>query len=339
MTFRSRIYTTGALGAVVSGLSRAVRAPLLLAAIYLASVAAVVPFAIVLGSRLQEALASQRVTHDPAHDIDANIDAEWWFEFIRHARGLESTFTPAIVGAAAPLSSASAVLDGQVPPAALWLPVALFAVLWAWLWGGVIERLRQGRALGLRAFAAACSTCFSRFLALAIVAAVAYVLLYATVHAALFGPVWRAVGADAIPESRALLWRVALYLVFAGCLLVVNVFVDYTRAFVVIDRTSLAASFAAARRFILSRPTSVLAAHVLVSLLFVAGLAAYVVVDAYGGARVGGWRAVIIGQVFVVGRLAVRMVFAAAAVAMIVGRPSADHRSNDEAKPGPPAAT
>jgi hypothetical protein len=54
--------------------------------------------------------------------------------------------------------------------------------------------------------------------------------------------------------------------------------------------------------------------YLLTGLLVVALLTVYGVTEAYGGTRVGGWRAVLIGQAYVVGRLALRLTFAASEV-------------------------
>jgi hypothetical protein len=337
MTFRSRLYTTGALAAVMSGARRVLRAPLLLVAIYLLTIVTVVPFAIVLGTRLQTTLASQQVTHDPAHALDADIDAEWWFEFIRHASGLEATFTPAIIGAAAPLTAANAVLDGEVPAAGLLLPLAGYAALWAFLWGGILPRLREDSA-GARAFFANATRSFVPMLVLTVLAATIYILLYATVHALLFGPLVDAVRASSGSELTALLWRTLFYLLFGTCLIAVNLAVDYTRVFAVVGHTSVMTAAREAFAFLRARLASAAGAYLLLGVVFVLMLAVYTVIDVYGGSRVGGWRAVILGQAFIIVRLALRLTFAATALEL-ARSVLPDHRSRVDPNPGPPAAT
>ena len=100
------------------------------------------PFAVALGSRLQASLASQ----PPVALSETEIDPEWWQEFRAQARGLEATFTPAVLGFAAPLDSISAVLDGRRPPLPVLGPLALSIVLWAFLWGGILRRFDAGNA-------------------------------------------------------------------------------------------------------------------------------------------------------------------------------------------------
>jgi hypothetical protein len=54
--------------------------------------------------------------------------------------------------------------------------------------------------------------------------------------------------------------------------------------------------------------------YLIVGLLFAAMLAAYGFAEVSGGSRLGGWRAVAIGQAYVIGRLTLRLVLAASEV-------------------------
>jgi hypothetical protein len=54
--------------------------------------------------------------------------------------------------------------------------------------------------------------------------------------------------------------------------------------------------------------------YLLTAVLLAAMLIAYGTGEIYGGTRLGGWRAVAIGQAYIVGRLALRLVLAASEV-------------------------
>jgi hypothetical protein len=313
MTFRSRIYTTAALGAVARGVAAVVRAPVLLTAVFVATVLVTVPFAFVLGSELQTALASRQLTYG----VTTDIDAEWWFQFERHAQGLAATFSPAVIGSAAPVSNISAVLDGTRPVQILLLPIVASTVMWAFLWGGILERWQHERRIGFRAFAAAGAKRFLPFLAVSAAAAIIYLLLYTTVHPLLFGPFAAALQAGAPGEREALFSRVILYLVFATCLMVVSVCADYARVFMVAHGTSLLAAMRKTRQFLAAHARTVALAHAVTAGLFLMLIVGYVVVDVFGGVRVGGWRAVVLGQMYVAGRLTLRLLSAATALALV----------------------
>src|SRR5262245_8421373 len=98
--------TPSAMRAAGQGVALAVRAPGLLLAILAVTVLTAIPFALAVDSPVMTSLAVQ----PPASAIGASeVDPEWWLEFRRHATGLAATFTPAILGFAAPLDSISSL--------------------------------------------------------------------------------------------------------------------------------------------------------------------------------------------------------------------------------------
>jgi hypothetical protein len=305
-----------AVRALLAGLSLVLRAPVLLASVVVVMMLAAAPFGVVLNGRLQASLDSQ-----PPISLDSGeIDPEWWMEFRAHARGLESTFTPAIVGFAAPLSNLSAVLDRTPQSLALAGPVALAAVVWAFLWGGLLARFLAGHGRGPRAFWASGVRHFPRFAAIALVAAAVAGLLYLTVHPLLFGPVYDALAAMASSERAAFFWRVALYAVFGSGLAAVSLVADYARvSLAAAEAGTVGQALAASRRFIAANVGSVATLYLLSGALFALLLTAYGVAEIYGGTRVGGWRGVAAGQAFVIGRIAIRLVSIAAEASLWQG--------------------
>ncbi|HEX4914169.1 MAG TPA: hypothetical protein VFV51_09440, partial [Vicinamibacterales bacterium] len=160
--------------AFAGGVTAVLKAPMVLIAAVLLTLLIAVPFAAVLGSRVERSLASQ----PPVSLNETEIDPEWWQEFRAHARGLEATFTPAIVGFAAPLDSISAVLDGRRPPLVVMGPILLSIAVWAFLWGGALRRYSAGTAIGGRAFVGAGLDCLPRFILISLAATLVIVLLY-----------------------------------------------------------------------------------------------------------------------------------------------------------------
>lgn len=194
--------------AFVAGVRDVVTAPALVLVVTVAMLASAVPFGLVLGAQLQSALASRQ----PVYLGTADIDAEWWMEFRDHADGLAATFTPAIIGFAAPLDNLSALVDGTPRPLALLGPVVLSGVLWAWLWGGVLERYHRRQRLRPREFWNAGWRYFSRFASISALAALLQLILFLTVHRVLFGPVYGAVAGQITSERDAFFVRVLFYL-------------------------------------------------------------------------------------------------------------------------------
>jgi hypothetical protein len=300
-----------AIGALVAGVAMVARAPLLVALVLLVSMIGAVPFALVVGSELQRSLADQ----PPIDRGSGEINADWWMEFRQHAEGLEATFTPTIIGFAAPLDNVSSLLDGTRRPAALAVPVVLAGLAWAFLWGGILQRFSLRRGLSPGEFWRAGMQHFPRFAAIAAAAAVVHVVLYLTIHAALFGPVYELLAAAAGSERNAFFARVVLYLIFGALLAAVALAADYARISSLGGRAaSVAGAVRTAIRFMRGHWPAVSALYLMTGALFVAMLVTYGAGEILGGSRVGGWRAIAIGQAYILGRLVLRLVFAASEV-------------------------
>src|SRR5436190_13660377 len=121
---------------------RVFASPLIVAAAVVAMLLITAPFAAMVGNEVQSALSNQQ----PISRDAGEIDPEWWFEYRQHAQGLVATFTPAIIGFAAPLDNLSALLDGTRRPLAMIGPFLLALVVWAFLWGAALERFANGAA-------------------------------------------------------------------------------------------------------------------------------------------------------------------------------------------------
>ena len=294
--------------AFVEGAGAVLRAPLVLAGVLIITMAAAVPFGAVMSTRLQSALANQ----PPVTLGSEEIDADWWLEFRRHAEGLEATFTPTVIGFAAPLDNLSALLDGTARPWALALPVGIAVVVWAFLWGALVQRFRAGGQRGVRPFVTAGIRWLPPFVAISAAAALAQLLLYLTVHALLFGPVFNALAALTDSERNAFFIRVLLYVVFGVCLATISLVADYTRIGLATGAaSSLGRAFGATRAFLGRHWTSAWALFMLTALPLGVLFILYGVGEAYGGSRVAGWRGVAIGQAFILVRLAFRLTFIA----------------------------
>lgn len=299
------------LRALLDGLGLVARAPLVLAGVLLVTMAGAIPFGLVMGSRLQTALADQ----PPVMLGSEEIDADWWLEFRRHAEGLEATFTPTVIGFAAPLDNLSALLDGTVRPWAMALPIAIAIVTWAFLWGALIQRFRTDGRRGVPALVASGWRFLPPFVLISAAAAIVQVVLYLTVHRVLFGPVFNTLAAMVPQERDAFAIRLVLYGVFGTLLVGVGLVADYTRISLALGRgDGVSGALATALAFLRRswRPVGLL--FVMTAGALAVLLVFYGVGEAYGGSRVAGWRGVAIGQAFVVVRLLFRLLFVASEV-------------------------
>jgi hypothetical protein len=299
-----------AIRAFLSGLGAVMRAPLTVAAACLLTFITAVPFALVMGERVQHALNDQ----PPIVLGSEEIDADWWLEFRRHAEGLEATFTPAIIGFAAPLSNLSAVLDGELQSTVMLVPIAIAIVTWSFLWGVAIERFRSGGSRRAGALIQAGLRSLPRFVAIAVAAAVAQLILYFTIHKLLFAIVFPAITGGMANEAAAFAVRVVLYLVFGLFIAAVSLVADYSRI------ASALRDSAGGAAFVRANWGSALSLLVVVTFTLGVFFLLYGVGEAYGGSRVAGWRGVLIGQAFVILRIAMRLVTIASEVQLFERR-------------------
>jgi hypothetical protein len=294
--------------ALMLGIADVVRSPVLLLGVAIVTLAIAVPFAAVVESRLQQSLSVQ-----PQISLaETEINPEWWMEFREHARGLDATFTPAVLGFAATLDGISHVLDGERIPAGIVLPLILSIVAWAFLWGGVLARFQAGRGIGAGGFVKSGLSQLARFVSIAVAASIANVILYFTVHRLLFGPVYSTVAGLTSTERDAFFVRVLLYAIFFSTIGLVSLVADYARVAAVAGGSpSIGAAIRASIAFIRARLGAVITLFVLTGLIFVAVTIAYGTLEVVGGSQIGGWRAIAIGQAYVFVRLAIRLTFAA----------------------------
>ena len=305
---------TSAPRAAIQGLVLAARAPGLLAAIAIVTLLAAIPFVFVIEPPVMASLALQP---EGRFVGSSDIDPEWWLEFRRHATGLAATFTPAILGFAAPLDNVSALLDGTRRPLALALPVGIAALVWAFLWGGVINRFARGDT-SARAFVSAGREHFGRLLAITALAAAASLIIYLTLHPLLLGVVYDAIAGRVSTERDAFLVRVVLYCIFGGVLAIVNAVFAFARIHVVAEgERRLPRALARGWAFVRGHLMSIASLYVIFLLLFAIAMIVYGFAELVGASRIGGWRAIVVGQAFILFRLGLRLAFAAAQVRLV----------------------
>lgn len=304
---------TRVMTAAVRGSIDVIRSPWLVAGALLVTLAAAAPFAVIVGNRLQQALA-----HEPPIALGSGeIDADWWSEFRAHAEGLAATFTPTVIGFAAPLDNLSALLDATRRPLSLLAPIAAAVIVWAWFWGVALTRFHRPHRRSMRDTVAAGFAHLPRFLIISLAAAAVQLILYLTVHPLLFRVAYQGL-ADGMSEPAAFAVRVAFYLVFGVLLATVSLAADYSRIIQVVDRPpSVGATIARGTGIVRRHYGVVLALFAATGLLFGLLLAAYGGIEIYGGARVGGWRGVALAQLYIIGRLVIRLTSAASELRLL----------------------
>jgi hypothetical protein len=305
-------------GAWREGVRRVLRAPAIVAGVWVLTVLVSLPLALGLRSMIADHLGSSLAADEAA----SGVNYDWWQEFSDQATGVGVTFKPTIIGFGAVLDNMSAFLDAERRPVVIAAAAGAYILLWLFLAGGIIDRYARDRATRANGFFAACGVFFFRFLRLSIVMGIVYGFLFGYMHSWLFDHLYVRMTRDVNVERTAFFARAALYLVFgilvAGC----NLIFDYAKVRAVVeDRRSMLGAILAAARFIQRNYGAAVALYLADLALFLLVVGAYAVV-APGAGRAGwiAWAGFAVGQAYIVGRLIVKLIFWASETALFQGR-------------------
>lgn len=299
------------------GITRVNNAPAVLAGVALLTLAMAVPLAAVLRGQISGHLGSSLEADRAAEGVNYH----WWLEFLDQAQAPGSTFTPSVIGFAAPLRNLSALVDNQ-PQATLICGVGTaYAVVWLFLLGGVIDRLARHRRTQAHGFFAASGTFFFRFLRLGFVSWLVLLFLFGPLHRWLFQDFYPWWTRDFTVERSAFMVRLVLYVVFAALTAAVVAIFDYAKVRAVVeDRRSALGALAAGFRFVRHRPGRVAGLFLLNALVLLIVMALYAIVaPGAGGAGASAWVALVIGQLYLLARLWTKLLFYASEVAFFQG--------------------
>jgi hypothetical protein len=300
------------------GIRRVNGAPALVVGVWALTLLVSVPMAVAMRGMLAQHLGASL-----AADAAANgVNYDWMQEFSDQAAGLGVTFRPTILGFGAVLDNLSAFIDNTQRPVVIVGAASVYILLWIFVAGGIIDRYARDRPTRTVGFFASCGVFFFRFLRLAAVQWVVYAVLFGSVHPLLFGRLYPDLVHEVTVERTAFAVRLALYLVFGAMVAVCATVFDYAKVRAVVeDRRSMLSAIAEAVRFI-GRNAAAAALLFLVNFaLFAAVILVYALVaPGSGGAGVSMWIGFAIGQLYVIARLWVKLVFWASETALFQNR-------------------
>jgi hypothetical protein len=305
-----------ALGAFRDGGGRVARAPAIVLGVWIVNLLAAIPLTLML----RDAIAAHLGPSLRAEQVARGFDLDWWEEFEMRADAIGRSFGPQVIGFAAPLSNISAIADGELPGRGgpVSIAIAAWLLLWTFLSGGIIDRYARNRPTRAAGFFGACGDWFGRMLRLDVFAAIAYLILFAWVHPLLFDRFYGWLTRDLPVERTAFMWRLALYTLFAVLALAIHIGVDVARVRAVVeDRRSMIGACISAWRFIRQRPLDVLGVYACLGVALIVWLAVYALI-APGARTQGGWIwfALLIGQLYIIGRLWLKLQTQASLVAL-----------------------
>ena len=290
------------------GLWRGVSSPGMVLWLWLVNVAVALPAAVILSEALEASIGASLVQEN----LTAGFDLDWFGEFEAGAEGLEETFTPTLVGAGAIYANLEDWLFGgllELFPGIVALGL-VYALLWALFVGGILDRFSHSGLFSLHRFFSGGGRFFFRFARLAVIASVFYYLVY-EVAAWIFSSIgtWTR---DVTVERTVLLYVLLGTAVVVFLLTLVNAAFDYAKiATFVEDRSSMILAASRGIRFVLSNPVKTLGLYYALGLLglLLIWLYAFVAPGAAQSTATGVVLAFLIGQVYLVAKLMLRLAF------------------------------
>jgi hypothetical protein len=306
------------IGAWRDGVRRVNAAPAILLGVWALTLLVSVPMAAAMRGLLAQHLGASLAADTAA----SGVNYDWMQEFSDQAAGLGVTFRPTIVGFGAVLDNLSAFIDDTGRPIVIVGAASVYIVLWIFVAGGIIDRYARDRATRTVGFFASSGVFFFRFLRLAIVQWIVYAALFGSVHPLLFERLYPDLIRDLTVERTAFAVRVVLYVAFGGLVAACATVFDYAKVRAIVeDRRSMISAVAAAVGFIRRNAAAASLLFVANFALFAAVLGLYAfVAPGAGGAGASMWVGFAIGQLYVVARLWVKLVFWASATAFFQSR-------------------
>lgn len=303
--------------AFLEGARRVNGAPWVLAGMVAVTLLVALPLSLALRGMIETHLGGSLV----ADAVADGTSYDWWQEFSAQASGLGNTFAPSIIGFGAVLDNLTALLDNLRLASTIAGVTAAWMVVWSFLSGGVLDRLARGRALRSQAFFAACGTYVWRFARLGTLAGLVYYVLFAYVHHWIFVDAYESLTRNLSVERTAFAIRIAGYLLFGLLLGFASLVFDYARVRIVVeDRRSAVGALVASLRFVRRHARGTIGVYLLNAAAFVTVVLIYAAV-APGAPRSGLslWLVLAIGQIYIVVRHYLKLVFYGSQVAFFQG--------------------
>ena len=300
------------------GIRRVNRAPAVLIGVWTVTVMISLPLAAAMRGMLRDHLGASLAADSAA----GGVNYTWMQEFTAQASGLGVTFGPAVLGFGAVVDNLSAFIDNKSQPIVIVGAAGAYITLWIFVAGGIIDRYARDRVTRVHGFFAASGVFFFRFLRLGVLMGLAYGLLFRYLHPWLFDDVYPRLTRDVTVERTAFLLRLVLYGGFGAVLGACNLLFDYAKVRAVVeDRRSMVGATMAGARFIARHWPAAVGLYLVDVVLFAFVLGVYAAVaPGAGGAGWSMWLGFLIGQLYVLGRLWVKLVFWASETALFQGR-------------------
>ncbi len=294
--------------ALVGGLGDALASPRQLAVLWLALLLVALPAGVLIEESIHASIGASRVDES----LLQGLDLAWVSEYGSRARGLEKSVQASIVGRGAIYDNLESWFSGK-----LFLDTrtvsfgAAFALIWLLLLGGALDRFaRRERNFVLSPFMAASARFFPRLLRLTLISGVLYFGIYRL--ARWLFPWIERLTREVTVERQVLLAHLTGALLVVALLGLVNLIFGYAKIVVVYEggRSSLGA-FLRAARFVAGHPGKTIGLYLALALVALMAIVLYTFLAPGAGqsTAISIALAFLVGQLYLVVRLALRLTF------------------------------
>ena len=238
-------------------------------------------FSLILAVPMYNSLKSSLCASDAGNRMAESFDYIWWEEFRDEAKGLETTFTPSIIGKGAILTNLESLIQMRffsAPPILIGFGL-LYIILHTFLAGGILSTFNQDEPrFAVKEFLQGAGSHFLRFFALMLFSWLFLFIISAFLRNALL-PIIYNISSDSYSEVIPFLLTLALSAITLFLLLFVQMVFDYARIKVVLeDEKNVLKATGKAFSFVFKHPISTFGLFYLIFLLNIAVTVIYILV-------------------------------------------------------------
>ena len=262
------------LSAIRAGLRRVTANPKLILFLWLFNFLMALPLTLMMSGQIEASLGASRV----AEKMQKGFDIDWYEEFNHNAGALGKTFSPAVIGVGPFLGNLESWLNGSLFANYTGI-VGLglgYMIVWLFLLGGILDRFaRPEPRLTMERFFSAGGRYFVRFVALAALAGVIYLFIFAFIAPQLFTLIANSTR-DTTVEKTVFFMTAGAYLVVAFLLMLVNMVFDYAKISTVIDaQRNVFTAVLNGVQFVFSRPVKTFGLYLTLGVFLLLTLGVY----------------------------------------------------------------
>ena len=307
--------------ALVGGVGDTLGSPRQLGVLWLALLLVALPAGVLIEESIHASIGASRV--DEA--LRDGLDLGWLSEYGSRARGLERSVRPSIVGRGAVFDNLESWFSGALFLNARTVGVgAAYALTWLFLLGGVLDRLaRRERKFVFAAFMAAGARFLPRLLRLTVISSVLYYGIYRL--ARWLFPWIEELTRQVTVERQVLFAHLAGALAVVTLLTLVNLIFGYAKIAVVYEgRRSVLIALMRAARFVVRHAGKAIGLYLALAAIGLLLIVLYALMAPGPGqsTALGIALAFLVGQLYLLARLALRLTFFSAQMRLYESRRS-----------------